>query len=262
MRTPSIAVIGPDGAGKTTITRMLEGSRILRLKYLYMGVNTSSSNIALPTSRLVEYLKRRLSRRSTRQERSASASMWSPTSPKQRGVVWVTARLINRLAEHSFRQLVAWSYQLRGYVVLYDRHFVFDFGGAPVAGQTPPLDRRIYQWWLVHLSPRPDLVILLDAPGDVLFARKGESTIDELETRRQRLLQQGTALSAFIRVDATQPLHTVYDEVVNHIVAFCADPRGHMDTVRAAAETTAPQPPAIPGERVFASPMAHAAADE
>lgn len=261
MRTPSIAVIGPDGAGKTTITRMLERSRILRLKYLYMGINTSSSNIALPTSRLVEYLKPRLGRGAVSPHRHANGGSTLPASAKKRGVVWVTARLINRLAEQWFRQFVAWSYQVRGHVVLYDRHFVFDFGGKPVAGETVPLDKRIYQWCLVHLSPRPDLVILLDAPGEVLYARKGESTIAELEDRRQRLLQQGKSLPAFIPVDATRPLQTVYEEVVNHVVAFCADPRGHMDTVRAAAATTVRRSP-IPGERVFASPMARAAADD
>lgn len=236
---PSIAVVGPDGAGKTTITRMLEGSRVLRLKYLYMGINTSSSNIALPTSRLIERLKRKPgSSSSPRSLHSTSGTESSPT--KRRGILWVTARLLNRLAEQWFRQSVAWYYQLRGYVVLYDRHFVFDFGGTPL-GQTLPLDKRIYQWCVARFSPRPDLVILLDAPGEVLFARKGESTIGELEDRRQRLLRQGKQLRAFIIVDATRPLSVVYDEVTQHILAFCNDPSGHVARVRTGTERTIPR---------------------
>ena len=55
----SVALIGPDGAGKTTIARMLEERSPLPLKYIYMGVNIAASNFALPTSRLFEYLRGR-----------------------------------------------------------------------------------------------------------------------------------------------------------------------------------------------------------
>ena len=50
----SIALIGPDGAGKTTVTRFLEASSLLPFKYLYMGINLEASNVALPTFRFIE----------------------------------------------------------------------------------------------------------------------------------------------------------------------------------------------------------------
>ena len=50
---PAIALIGPDGAGKTLIPRVLELSHLLPFKYLYMDINIGASNFALPTSRLV-----------------------------------------------------------------------------------------------------------------------------------------------------------------------------------------------------------------
>jgi hypothetical protein len=224
-----------------------------------MGINTSSSNIALPTSRLVEYLKPRLG--SAGPSAARGTGTLPAKSPRRRGFLWVTARLLNRLAEQWFRQFVAWAYQLRGYVVLYDRHFVFDFAGSASAGEKPPLDRRIYQWCLVHLYPRPDLVILLDAPGAVLYARKGESTVDELEDRRRRLLEQGRKIPAFIRVDATQPLQIVYDEVVNHILAFCRDARGHMAMLRA-GETATERRTGEAEDPALASSLTQAAANE
>ena len=218
----TIALIGPDGAGKTTITRMLQDSGLLPFKYLYMGVNISASNVALPSTRLAAYLKRRLGV-------GAEATAGAPPSTRRgaarrRGPVrraWSAARLANRLADAWFRQLVSWSYELRGYVVLYDRHFVLDFSHEIAADASDSYDRRLYRWCLTRLYPAPDMVIFLDAPGAVLYARKGESTVEELERRRQAFLHEGRRLPCFRPVDATRPLPEVFEEVSDHIVRFC-----------------------------------------
>ena len=215
---PSVALIGPDGAGKTTLTRMLMDSGRLPLRYLYMGVSVSSSNLALPSSRLIARLKSRS--RGPQQAGSPSQPQWK-RSGSVAGAVWSTARLTNRMAEEWFRQLVSWFYQLRGYTVLYDRHFVLDFAPGVAPNRPESLDRRIHRWCLTHLYPRPDLVLFLDAPGEVLFARKGELTVIELERRRQALLRFGEQLPNFVRIDATRPLEAVYQEVVGHVVRFC-----------------------------------------
>jgi thymidylate kinase len=215
----AIALIGPDGAGKTTLTRRLAGSRLVPFKYLYMGVDIPASNIALPTSRLIERLKPRdVSNRRGQPPRRAPADRSRTTRALR--AMWSSARLVNRLAEEWFRQLVSWQYQLRGWTVLYDRHFVFDFAPEITAGETPAFDRRLHRWALLNLYPQPDLVIFLDAPGEVLFARKGESTVEELERRRQAFLEVGRRLTNFVRVDATRPLDEVYAEVANHVVRF------------------------------------------
>jgi thymidylate kinase len=210
----SIAIIGPDGAGKTTLTRMLEKSGIQPFRYLYMGVDLNASNIALPTSRLFQRMKRR-EETHPGPERERGARHVSFRS-RVRGFI----RLLALIAEEWFRQFVSWYYQLRGFTVLYDRHFVFDF--APeIAGTTPePLDKRLHRWFLQHLYPRPGLVLFLDAPGALLYARKGESTPQELERRRQVFLQLGRKMRRFRRVDATRPLPEVYAEVARQVVEF------------------------------------------
>jgi thymidylate kinase len=131
-------------------------------------------------------------------------------------------RLANRLADAWFRQGISWYYQLRGLVVLYDRHYAFDYAPEIMEGSPDTPERRVHRWCMTHLYPRPDLVIFLDAPGEVLFARKGESTAAELERRRQAFLRQGARLRNFVRVDATRPLEVVYAEVVEHVVRFHA----------------------------------------
>ena len=54
----TVALIGPDGAGKSTISRRLQASINRPIKYVYMGINLEASNIMLPTTRLMLALKR------------------------------------------------------------------------------------------------------------------------------------------------------------------------------------------------------------
>ena len=217
----SIALIGPDGAGKTTITRMLESSSLLPFKYLYMGINLEASNVALPTSRLIEYLKQSRNRRSG-VSRPRGKSVHDRSNPKRKpmGKLWALARLVNRLADEWYRQLISWSYQLQGYLVLYDRHFLFDFAIDSIDNENQSLSKRVHRWCLTHFYPRPDLVIYLDAPAEVLFARKGEWTPQYLEHRRQAFIQQGKQTPNFVQIDVSQPLDIVHAEVLGHIMRF------------------------------------------
>lgn len=215
----SVALIGPDGAGKTTITRTLAKSSQLPFKYLYMGINVEASNYALPWSRLIEYLRER--------KREPTAATSASTQPGRRPqwlagtTLWAAFRLVNRLMEECYRQLLSWQYQLCGYIVLYDRHFLFDFSLDGVGSDWRSFDARLHRWFLTHLYPVPDMVIYLDAPAEVLFARKGEKSVEELTRRRQGFLRIKDRYSGFVVVDATQPIHQVYADVLRCISQFC-----------------------------------------
>ena len=73
----------------------------------------------------------------------------------------------------------------RGRLVVFDR-YTYD-ALLPITGSWRPL-KRPYFWVLAHLAPRPDLVLVLDLPGEVAFARKGEFTPEGLEAVRQGFL--------------------------------------------------------------------------
>ena len=73
----------------------------------------------------------------------------------------------------------------RGRVVVFDR-YTYD-ALLPITGSWRAL-KRPYFWVLAHLAPRPDLVLVLDLPGEVAFARKGEFTPEGLEAVRQGFL--------------------------------------------------------------------------
>jgi thymidylate kinase len=205
--TFSVALIGPDGAGKTTISRMLQQSSSLPFKYLYMGINIEASNAAVPTSYWGEFLKQWLRHSRNGQDGLRGAAAKSSPSKRVGAFVWNSARLLNRLVDEWYRQLLSWSYQLRGYIVLYDRHFRVDFW-RDVGNES--FDQRLHRLLVTRFYPRPDLIIYLDAPAEVLYARKGEKDLIDLEARRQAFMRAGRGMRDFVTVDATQPLESVY----------------------------------------------------
>jgi thymidylate kinase len=221
----TVALIGPDGAGKTTIGRRLEHALPLPVKYVYMGVNLDSSNHMLPTTRLIRALKR---------ARGAAPDTAGPPDPNRVKVrpkggvkgalasLKSTLRLANRISEEWFRQGLAWYYQHRGHIVLFDRHFFSDYYAYDIAnrGKGQPLSNRIHGYMLLHIYPKPDLVIYLDAPAEVLFARKGEGTIEALERRRHEYLEMQHLVKHFAIVDASQPEDDVARRVTELIWEF------------------------------------------
>ena len=129
------------------------------------------------------------------------------------------ASLTNRLAEEWYRQFLAWRYQRRGNVVVFDRHYFPDYYAFDIAhsDRHRSLSRRIHGWMLAHVYPRPELFVYLDAPAEVLHARKGEGTLEVLERRRHEYLGLRGVVSDFARVDATQPEAQVVAEVARLI---------------------------------------------
>lgn len=213
----SVAFVGPDGAGKTTVARRLEAELPLPVSYLYMGVSAESSNRLLPTTRLVRSIRRRKGV----VERGPKARTAEPAGrPSFRRRLRAAARLANRIAEESYRQAIA-SRQMRdGKVVLFDRHFFADYHMHDVdADGRLPLSRRLHGLFISRVLPRPDLLVFLDVPADVLFARKGEGTVELLDEMRDGYRRLASAGPAFVTLDADRPLDVVVADAVAVVLA-------------------------------------------
>ena len=141
---PSIALLAPDGAGKSTLVAGIQEHFFQPVYPVYMG-----------------------------QRRRASAVR----SRRAPGL-----GLLRQLCTLWRRYLSARYRQAGGQLVVFDR-YTYD-ALLPVAG-SPRRLTRLRRWLLAHACPPPGLVVLLDAPGDVLFARKGEHTAAVLERQRQ-----------------------------------------------------------------------------
>lgn len=222
----SVAIVGADGAGKTTLAREVEGRAPVPVRYMYMGANIESANVALPTSRLMLRWKLASYRREAHELGIKDPGYVSTHHQAHRSVRYGRSasalRLANRIAEMCYRLLVAAIWQLRGYTVLYDRHFALD--AQLLKSSDPRLTDRLYYGLAARLAPEPDLVIFLDAPPEVLLARKSEGTVFSLERRRKAYLDQGQKMIRnFVRVDASRPLDEVVAEALGLISALGGD---------------------------------------
>jgi thymidylate kinase len=223
----SVAIIGPDGAGKSTITELLEREPMpAPVKRIYMGVNLEASSLMLPTTRLALAVKSARGRRSDMVAPSAPGSQPSASGsgrPLRRAVKGGLrgTRMLLWLAEEWFRQAVAEYHRRRGSIVVFDRHFYADYYHFDVAaGDRRSVSSRVHGYLLEHAYPKPDLVICLDAPGSVLFERKGEASPEWLEQRRRQYLQLAAVVPAFVVVDVDRPLDLVTREVATVITEF------------------------------------------
>jgi thymidylate kinase len=215
-----VALVGADGAGKSTITQLLETAPLpAPVKRIYMGVNLEASSLMLPTTRLLVAAKRARGGRPDlvgspvgEEESAAGPGGWRRSAR-------TTARMTVWILEEWLRQGVAWRYARAGYLVVFDRHFLADYYHSDIEPRRSrrPAVRALHGWMLQHAYPRPDLVVCLDAPASVLHARKPESSPQWLEQRRQQYLRLSDAVPAFVVIDADRPLEAVFTDVVDTI---------------------------------------------
>ena len=157
-----VALLAPDGAGKSTVARAVADAFFLDARVLYLGLYGASDKVVdlpIPGAGLVQRLGRTWAR-------------------------WTVARY----------------HQARRRLVVFDRHpYDARLESARPSGRASSLRRAV----LGRALPPPDLVVVLDAPGQLLFDRKGEHDPEALEAQRQAYLRLAARLRRADVVDAT-----------------------------------------------------------
>lgn len=183
----SVALLGPDGAGKSTLAAEIQRSFHFPVRSVYMGLWKSGP---------------------VRSETSLMARL---------PYMWIALRAVEisaRMPKAWRGYLVARYHQLLGRGVIFDR-YVYD--ALVSAHASSGRLKALYMWVLGHSCPAPDLVLVLDAPGEVMFARKGEDSPEILETQRQGLLALRYQIPRVQVVDVTREEAVVRADVLDRI---------------------------------------------
>lgn len=225
----NVTLIGADGSGKSTISKLLVDASPLPIKRIYMGINLNASNYVLPTTWLIREFGKKFRRG------HYQGGPPDPDKVKERPKSLIkrfladlktTLRFSNLILEEWYRQIIAWWFQLRGYLVLFDRHFYLDYYAHHIGGDKDKLHPviRFHGYMLSHLYPKPKLVIFLDAPAEVLFARKQEGSIELLEYRRQEYMDLMDKVDRFEIVNVEKPVEEVAANVIQIIMDYYGKP--------------------------------------
>jgi thymidylate kinase len=234
-----LVLIGADGAGKSTQAKQLRARAGVPTRYIYMGSNPSAITHALPTTRAWTWLKGAVGREVHHSGPPTPGARPRPSSALARGRAHLKslAALGLRASEDLYRLLLAEVYARRGHLVIMDRHPYPDYYMRRVkeTGVWQRVGDRLHGLLLEHVYPRPDRVVLLDAPAEVLHARKPEGTLEALRARRAEYVELCGALQdvEVTVVDVARP----QEEVLTDLLRIAGEPGGDAWAGRARLRT-------------------------
>ncbi len=151
-----------------------------------------------------------------------------------------TAKKVYRLVRGG---VLARFYRRMGKVVLMDRvaydALLAGSGGGPLASVSNALAMAVI--------PAPDVLLVLDVPGAVMFARKGEHSPELLESWRNDYLMLAGRLRGSRVVDAAQPAEVVQRLATGIIWDSFSPPAGKGTAHRPPHPASAVEPPSEAG---------------
>jgi len=193
-----VALLAPDGGGKSTLSFSLLEQPFLRSKLIYMGSNLDSSTVGLPTTRWLKYKIKAMEAKKT------SKLIVKP---------FKMIAYINRVLEQWYRVAVGIYHKLLGRTVVFDR-FVYD---SYLSAPPKTKGQKLRRWLIRNTCPEADVAYFLDAPGEVLFKRKGEHSPEVLERQRQKFLSLQDIIRNMVIIDGTQTAQGVRSEILTDI---------------------------------------------
>lgn len=201
-RGMSIAIIGPDGVGKTTICQNLQKrmNPLFKKIYYYHG----HFGFFPELSKIYNFL----------------------IPAKSKSLV-ISDKNLNKfqaffhLVYYGLEFFLSWPWifwaKIRGYLFIFDRYF-YDFAATAIHRKLP---FRLF-FVISKIIPRPDIVFVVKTQPDVIYKRKPELSIDEI--KGQLAVFQDFRLSKLalhnVIIDSSQPLEIIMDKIEEEFLKF------------------------------------------
>jgi thymidylate kinase len=177
----SVALLGPDGAGKSTLSSGIVANFGLPASLVYMG-------------------------------------LWQGEEGQRRSILRAGLAAANRPVKVWRRYLISRYHRAKGELVIFDRH-VYDALLPPEPPLV--WAKRLFFGFLAHSAPGPHLVLVLDLPSEVTIQRRPEERPDHLDALRAQYralaerLHRAQLMSAAgtpdeMRIDATDRIWRAY----------------------------------------------------
>ena len=223
-----ITLVGADGAGKSTHARRLAES-VRPSTYIYMGSNPSAVTHSLPTTRAWTWVKRVLGGKVHHSGPPAPGPAKAPRGAVRRAVQHVKSIgvVLLRASEELYRLALARALARRGHLVILDRHPYLDYHQRRVRSEGGWMrwGDRLHALLLRHVYPKPERLVLLDAPAEILYARKPEGSLDALRARRQEYIDLPGRLAGGVHVSVLDVSGSMEDVAATLLAISCDDRR-------------------------------------
>lgn len=199
----TIAFISPDGGGKTTIIEAIK----LTCKGCFHGIE----NIYFRPR-----LFKNLGSYKPFNPQGEASSNSDPHSVKPNGVLKSFVRYffynLDFLLGYFFK---IYLYKIKRRLVIFDRYYYDYYVDLKRYQLNLP---KFFPHFFSFIIPQPDLVFVLDAPADIIYSRKQELSITEIERQRSIFKKTANQLKNAHLINTNQPIDEVINEITKIII--------------------------------------------
>lgn len=207
-----IVLLGPDGSGKTTIAKELdkELNTLFHFSKYYHGRFHLFPQLGGIKKVLNIFLKKRPGIKE-------GSTLNSNTIKRDKlSVIRSSINIIYYGFEYIFGRISIWIKLRKNTLIIVDRYF-YDYLLHPEYVNAP----RWLIMFFTKLIPQPDLIMLIKCDSKVIFKRKEELPLDEIERQQLLLNTFEKLLRKTVKINANQPLkNTINDAVRESLISL------------------------------------------